>query len=175
MVSRITYMNVRSGTGQIMGGNFKNLEKRLVYSAFTQEMLPLIKCLPDNIRAKMRIISFPVHMPTVPLEAALGKIGLDTRVSCSNYSARIPRYFRDAIDIFTQHLKAPDAVIGVSLAAAVDPGGNTWPGAPIQLNFYKLLNERTKDLSREIIRVNLDNMSLVSQWTKKAIDEGQKT
>jgi hypothetical protein len=168
MASHITYIRIMTRKGEIIGGDYKNLIKRPDYTAFTPDMLFHIKCLPDNIRNKMKIISSPVHVPKTPLKAALEKIFPDTRVSCSNYGTKnVPKHFAEAMDIFAEHLKGPNSIIGVSLGPAVDLAGKTLPGAQMQLNFYRLAGGRSMDLSKGAIHVDLENMYLFSKWTNE--------
>jgi hypothetical protein len=168
MASHITYIRIMTRKGEIIGGDYKNLIKRPDYTAFTPDMLFHVKCLPDNIRNRMRIISSPVQVPAAPLETALGKILPDTRVSCSNYGTKnVPKHFAEAMGIFAEHLKDQNAYIGVSLAAAVDLSGKASPGAQMQLNFFKLSGGGSMDLSKGSIHVDLENMYLFSKWTKE--------
>jgi hypothetical protein len=166
-MSAITYIRITTRTGEIIGGNYKNLVKRPEYSPLTPEKLRLIKCLPDIVRDGMKIINSPIQIPMAPLEAALGKIIPYTRVFCTNYPAKNPpKHFGEMIELFAQHLMLPNALVGVFLDSAVDPGGKSWQGAPIQLNFFKLIEGKTMDLSKGIVYVNLDNMFLLEKWTK---------
>ncbi len=154
----ITYIRIRTGTGEIVGGTKRNVIDRHAFSALTPDILRNIKCLPGNIQDKLKIINPLVRMPKAPLQFALRKIDLDTPVTCSDFTKKYaPKRFEEAIAFFKECLKTSDAKIGAALGVEADPYGRTWPGAHLQLNFHTWI-KGSMDLSKDVIHIDLYNM-----------------
>jgi hypothetical protein len=142
--------------------------EREAYARLTQARLRLISCIPHEIHEKIivldPIVHGPghVHVPAQPLEAALRKIEPNTPIVYGYPKTGVPKeyeYFKEAMDLFRGHIRQNNAFIRASLDAAVDPEGETWHGAPVQLKFMMLedVGDKLKQYGKTV-HINLDGM-----------------
>jgi hypothetical protein len=153
--------------GYITIRNFPSREKEL-YTRLTQARVRDIGCIPHDIHERIMILDpivhglGHVHVPAQPLEAALQKIGMNTQIIYGFHGTRESneyQYFREALNLFRDHVRQNNTFIRANLDVAVNPDGETWRGAPVQLNFIMLeeIGNKLKQFGK-IVHINLDGM-----------------
>jgi hypothetical protein len=114
------------------------------YGKINRQLLSCVSCLPRNILEKIHFPPTVVRLPNTLMEKALKDINPETPVNFGFYSNKPSTTFKVAVELMNAHLKLPNAVIAVNIDSKTEELNETWVGAPMQLNFYRLFDNNGK-------------------------------